>query len=72
MNPFNDTSDWWCKKTTPHLGYVYPHDEPTRFIGDNETEACAVYQRGQTNTQVVCLDNQLCSKQFAFMCEKCM
>jgi hypothetical protein len=72
-NSFNDKSDWWCKKTTPNLGYTYKYNEPTRYThSNNEIEACVVYWRGTTNTQVVCLDDQLCSQEFAFVCEKCM
>ncbi len=70
VNSFNDKSDWWCRKNTLHLGYSYKYDEPTRFTY-NETEACVVYWRGTTNTQVVCLDDQLCRREFAFICEKC-
>jgi hypothetical protein len=70
---FDINNEWWCRKNTPHLGYVYPYDEPTRYNRTHgETEACAVYWRGSTSTQIVCLDDQLCSHEFPFVCEKCM
>jgi hypothetical protein len=69
---FDSKSDWWCKKKTADLGYVYQYDEPTRYTDkNNETEACVVYWRGTTTTEVLCLDDQLCSQKFPFVCEKC-
>ena len=70
---FNSKSDWWCRKSTPHLGYAYQYDKPTRYVHPStEIEACVVYRRGMTATEVVCLDDQLCSLSFPFVCEKCM
>ncbi|CAF2131276.1 unnamed protein product [Rotaria magnacalcarata] len=68
---FNDKYDLWCKKTTPNLGYVYGYDEPTKLIGSgSEMESCSMFWRGKTSIYVVCLDDQLCSKQYTFICEK--
>jgi hypothetical protein len=69
---FDSTSHWWCKKSTVDLGYAYQYDEPTRYTDkNNETEACVVYWRGTTTTEVLCLDDEFCSKEFPFVCEKC-
>ncbi|CAF4377441.1 unnamed protein product [Rotaria sp. Silwood2] len=71
ITPFNSNSDWWCKKSTPNLGYTYHYDEPTKLISPTkEVESCVNYWRGQPNTQVVCLDDQLCSRDYPFVCEK--
>ncbi|CAF3712732.1 unnamed protein product [Rotaria sp. Silwood1] len=68
--PFNSKSDWWCKKTTLNLGYPYHYDEPTRLISPTkEIESCVNYWRGQSNIQVVCLDDQLCSRDYPFVSE---
>ncbi|CAF3767796.1 unnamed protein product [Rotaria socialis] len=68
---FNDKSDLWCKKTTANLGYVYVYDEPTKLIGDgSEVESCSGFWRGRTSVYVVCLDDQLCSRPYPFICEK--
>lgn len=68
---FNDKDPWWCKTNTPHMGYAYPYNEPTRWTKNGEQEACAMYWRGDLNPQVVCLDDQLCSAQYEFVCELC-
>ncbi|UJR14911.1 hypothetical protein I4U23_001895 [Adineta vaga] len=52
-------------------GYDYAYDEPTRFTNLGELEACTAAWRGQTTTaEIVCLDDRVCSSNFAFICEK--
>ena len=72
IKSFSGKNNWWCKKSTFHLGYTYQYDEPTRYESkDGEREDCVLYWRGITKTQVVCLDDQLCSRLYPFVCEKC-
>ncbi|CAF1009217.1 unnamed protein product [Rotaria sordida] len=69
--PFDSKSDWWCKKTTANLGYTYLYDEPTKLLSPtNEVESCINYWRSTPNSQVICLDDQHCSRNYGFVCEK--
>lgn len=53
---FNNRSNWWCKNSR----------SPT-----NEVESCVVLRKDMSMNQFVCLDDQLCSQTFGFICEKC-
>ncbi|CAF1074457.1 unnamed protein product [Adineta ricciae] len=67
---FDSTSSWWCKKTTPFLGYQHLFDEPTRRLFGSERETCVLYRRGRTANLIICLDDVLCDQLHPFICER--
>jgi len=55
---FNNQSDWWCKNVKSKSAI-------------DETNACVILRKDTNSNPFVCLDDQLCSQKFGFICEKC-